>query len=115
MFATETEIHCYIRMTLKQYGMTHIPVTIKPKLKPCRAAGLYYYGKDKRIELAHCALRSFACFRHVFLHELAHALDHAERGSLIVNGRVDAHGKNFRKWCKKLGIQSGRFVPQHLS
>lgn len=114
-FATTEEINCYIRMTLKQHGMTHLPVSIKPKLKPCRAMGLYFFGQNKKIEIAEDALKSFALFRQVFLHELAHALDENERGSLRLNsGRVNAHGKNFTKWCKKLGIPAGRFIPRHL-
>lgn len=114
MFATTEEIECYIRMTLKQWNMSHLPVVIKPKLKPSNAKGLYYHGKQRKIEIAHCALKSFAYFRHVLLHELAHALDHQERGSLLVRGRLNAHGANFNKWCKKLGIPKGRFIPENL-
>lgn len=114
MFATTEEIDLYIRMTLKQWGMLHIPVSIRPKLSKKRAFGLYYFDKEKKIEIAQVALRSFSLFRYVLLHELAHALDHQERGSLIVNGRVNAHGKNFRKWCKRLGIPTSRFVPKEL-
>ena len=115
MFATTEEINFYIRTTLRQWGMSHIPVVFKDQLHVKRAAGLYY-PEEKKIEIAQKSLRCFSVFRYVLLHELAHALDHAERGTLwTTSGRCNYHGANFRKWCKKLGIPTGRFVPQSLS
>jgi len=40
----------------------------------------------------------------IMRHELAHILDHDERGQYEnENGRFNAHGKNWRKYCKQLG------------
>ena len=113
MFATTSEIEQYIRMTLKQWSMSHIPVIIKDNLNHSTALGLYHCD-DKKIEISSIALQSFHLFRFVLLHELCHALDHNERGSLIVNNRANFHGKNFHKWCKKLNIPSRRFIPKNL-
>ncbi len=66
--------------------------------------GLAYAGDEPRIELAVHVLQSFSLFREIFLHELAHLLDYQERGTYVVNKYEMAHGKNWRKWCRTLGI-----------
>lgn len=109
-FATTEEINFYVRTTLKQWGMSHLPVVFKDQLHIKRAAGLYH-PQEKKIEIATRSLRCFSVFRQTFLHELAHALDHQERGTLFTaSGRANFHGKNFRKWCRALGVSSSRFI-----
>lgn len=97
---TTTEVESYIRLTLKQWGMSHVRVSW---IESNKVNGLAYAGED-RIELAMHTLQAFGLFREIFLHELAHLLDYRERGTYVVNKYEMAHGKNWRKWCRTLGI-----------
>ncbi len=104
---TTQEVEQYIRLTLKQWGMSHVRVSwIESK----KVNGLAY-ADDWRIELNYHVLRSFGLFKEIFLHELAHLLDYRERGTYIVNKYEMAHGKNWRKWCRTLGIPARRKTP----
>ena len=47
----------------------------------------------------------------VVKHEIAHVLDHKERGTFLRNGRNDFHGANWKKWCKVVGVRPRRFIP----
>ncbi len=82
--------------------------------------GLYHFNKRfafdaKKITLSYEILASFELFKQVLLHEIAHYLDHKERGKLVSEtGRMNTHGANFNKWCRKLGIATGPFVPRRL-
>jgi len=108
MSLTTAEVEQYIRLTLKQWKMPHVQVSwIESK----RVRGLAYAGEKPRIELATNCLSSFHCFRETFFHELAHILDYSERGTYLVRKYEMAHGKNFRKWCKKLGIPARLKIP----
>lgn len=111
---SEQDAKLFIRLTLKQYKMDHLEVSFCPKLGVGRKAWGLFWFRSKKIQLTPKVLHSYELFRHVFYHELAHALDDFERGGLVVNGRVNAHGKNFNKWCKRLGIKKGRFIPKQL-
>lgn len=99
MFTT-TEVQQYIRLTLRQWNMSHVKVEW---MESSKFNGLAY-AQENKIELALHTLRSFPLFKEVFLHELAHLLDYSERGTYVVNKYEMAHGKNWRKWCKTLGI-----------
>lgn len=110
----------YIRMTLKQWSVDGLPVAFhrqlgwsNPSLGEYRFFSWLSFS-PKEILLAPDILYSFNLFRHVFLHELAHLLDHRERGTLIKNGRRNGHGASFNRWCKKLNIQKGAYVPEEL-
>lgn len=111
MKITHQEAEQYIRLTLRQHNMTHIPV-IWTNTK--RRLGCYRI-EQKRIELSNQILQNFHLFAEVFLHELAHALDIAERtkffGTHKVKGRNEFHGKNWKKWCSNLNIHARRFIP----
>jgi predicted metal-dependent hydrolase len=65
---TTQEVEQYIRLTLKQWGMSSVRVQW---MKPNRFLGLAY-AEDSMIELSEKVLGSFGLFREVFLHELAH-------------------------------------------
>lgn len=97
---TTQEVDQYIRLTLKQWDMSHVRVSW---IESQKVNGLAYAG-DWRIELASHTLQSFTLFREIFLHELAHLLDYRERGTYVVNKYEMAHGKNWRKWCHILKI-----------
>lgn len=111
---TTTEVEQFIRLTLKQWGI-NVPVSFCPKVWNKRKAYGLYWPDEKKIELSPLILKSFPLFKHVFYHELCHALDHRERGSLMRGERVNAHGANFNKWCRTLGIKKGRIIPKELN
>lgn len=111
---TPQEVEQYIRLTLKQWNAEHVKVSFCPKLGVTRKAWGLYWPNRKKIELSYKILSSFALFEHVFKHELCHALDHSERGTLRKNGRINAHGATFNQWCVKLKIKKGRFIPKNL-
>jgi predicted SprT family Zn-dependent metalloprotease len=105
---TEQEATLYIRMTLKQWNMSHIPF----KWTNTRRTLGAYCVNARKIELSRQILNSFPLFKEVFLHELAHALDVAERNhSFRKNGRCSFHNRTWKKWCLTLGIPARRFIP----
>ena len=106
---TEQEAALYIRLTLKQWDMSHIPFSWT---NTRRTLGVYYV-RDKRIELSRQILNSFPLFKEVFLHELAHALQYQELGgaSKTKSGRNDFHGSVWKKWCAQLKIPARRLIP----
>ena len=112
---TTQEVSQYIRLTLKQHKV-EVEVEFSDYVWNKRRACGMYFSKEKTIRMSPRVLKSFALFRYVFLHELAHALDHKERGDSIWKNRKRSnwHGANFRKLCKQLDIPTGRFVPRHL-
>ena len=105
---TIEEANAYIRMTLRGWNLTNVKVEWG---KDSRShLGLFHWTQNK-ITLTPRILKSPALFREVFLHELAHALDYAERGTFLVKKNHVAHGKNWRKWCLTLRIPARRFIP----
>lgn len=112
---TTQEVEQYIRLTLKQHKI-RVKVEFSDYVWNVRKVCGLYCSPEKKILLSPFVLESFALFKHVFLHELAHALDHRERGDSIWNGkRANWHGAHFHKWCKHLGIPHTSKVPRHLS
>lgn len=107
MFATTEEINLYARMTLKQWKLADVKIEWMTRKDVLGLA----YADDWKIELSELCLSSFACFRETLLHEMAHLLDFQERGTYVVNTREVAHGKNWRKWCKTLGIPARLKIP----
>lgn len=107
MFATQSEIDQYIRMTLRQHKMEEVKVSFK---KMSKTLG-YFWAEKNHICLSYLCLSSFVRFKETFLHELAHKLDFAQRGTFQRNGRNDFHGKNFKRICLTLGIPARRFIP----
>ena len=114
MSLTPKEVQQYIKLTLKQYKVS-IKVSFSKHVFGERGFSGYYDLAKKEIVLDHKVLNSFAVFKYVFLHELAHALDHKERKSLLKNGRRNYHGASFNKWCKVIGIPRGAKMPFNLS
>jgi len=108
MKVTHQEAEQYIRLTLRQHNMTHIPVlwTNTKRRLGC------YRVVEKRIELSNQILQSFHLFRQVLLHEICHALQYKELNgvSKTKSGRNDFHGKVFKKWCKIVGVSSDRLI-----
>lgn len=110
----------YIRLTLREHN-ADIKVSFDSRLgRAKRNWGEYHFKSSfdfspKEIRLTDMILCSFDLFRHVFLHELAHYLDHRDRGCLrSKSGRMNGHGANFNRWCKKLGIQKGAYIPKKI-
>ena len=104
---TTQEVEQYMRLTLKQWGMSSVRVQW---MQSNRFLGLAY-AEDGMIELSENVLASFGLFREVFLHELAHLLDFQERGTYVVASRRSLHGKNWRKWCAILQIPARLRIP----
>lgn len=97
---TTQEVSQYIRLTLRQYGLPNVKIEW---IQSSKFNGLAYAPEGK-IALSEHILSSFALFKEIFLHELAHLLDYNERGTFVVNKYEMAHGKNWRKWCRILKI-----------
>lgn len=112
---TVREAELYARLTLKQWNVADVKVTFHDKLdNNDTTMGQYFFGTNEIMINTKC-LNHFRLFEYILKHEIAHKLDHKERGTLFTeSGRVNFHGKNFRKWCKILGIKTGRFVPSYL-
>lgn len=107
-FATTAEIQQYARMTFKQYGFPDYSLEFNPKLK--RTLGLADPW-NKRIILSLKALSSFALFKKVLLHEIAHCKQlPLMGGNFKVNGRHNFHGKIFKQVCREMGISSSTFI-----
>lgn len=99
---TEQEVDLYTRITLKQQGFAHYRVEFM-KLGGRRLGQANPW--EKKIELSPRVLSSFALFKLVFLHELAHVIQFYRMGETYkVNGRNNFHGKVFKQACRELGI-----------
>lgn len=107
-FATQAEIDCYCRMTLKQYNLADYSVVFLPRLT--RRLG-QANPWEKRIELSPRCLANFKAFDSTLRHEIAHCLQISRMGGTFkVNGRNDFHGKVFKQVCKEMGISDSRFI-----
>lgn len=113
MVFTKSEAELYARLTLKQWGVSHIKVVISDVIENSpKTMGLFSWEDGETITIKTKCLERFITFDYVLKHELAHALDYKERGSLHTsNGRANFHGANFHKWCKKLCIPVNALVP----
>lgn len=121
---TITEADAFIKANLKKWNYSELKVEWIPNRKSFLGGYQFYrtfrnvLGKYQsqsqpppvRILLTPRILKKDELFREVFLHELAHALDHRERGSFQINTRNSYHGVNWRKWCKVLGIPARRYI-----
>jgi predicted SprT family Zn-dependent metalloprotease len=104
---TPQEVDQYIKMTLKQFGVSDISVSWIDSKK---FRGLAY-AQQSRIELAFNCLISWSCFRETLIHEILHIVDFRQRGTYLVGSREMAHGKNWRKLCKEAGIPARLKIP----
>lgn len=101
---TTTEVDQYARLTLKQHGFSDYKVVWMNL--PSRRLG-QANPWQKQIELSEKILSSFALFKLVFLHELAHVMQFYRMGETYrVNGRNNFHGRVFKQCCRELGISS---------
>ena len=106
---TTQEVDQYCRLTLKQHGFPQYSVEFM-KLPPRRLGQANPW--EKKIELSPNVLSSFALFKLVFLHELAHVIQFYRMGKTYrVNGRNNFHGKVFKQCCRELGISSKTTIP----
>ena len=109
MFATTSEIEQYIRMTLKQWSMSHLKIQW---MNSGRYLGLAYVAQGK-IKLDKRILCSFKIFDEVLKHEIAHHIQWKRNGNrfLTKNGRRILHGKDFAAVCKEMGIPARTRIP----
>jgi predicted SprT family Zn-dependent metalloprotease len=109
MFATTTEITQYIRMTLKQWGMSHLKIEW---MNGQNFLGLAYVSQDK-IKLNKIILVSFKLFDEVLKHEIAHFIQFKRNGNRFLrkNGRRILHGEDFAAVCKEMGIPARTRIP----
>lgn len=107
MFATTEEISQYVRLSLKEHGLTNISFSFKDLP---RSLG-YFHLEGNEIVFSFKALKNFVLFSEVCKHEICHALDARERGGFKTNGKNDFHGKNWKKYCRQLKIPARRFIP----
>lgn len=106
MFTTE-EVSQYARLTLKEFNLFDVKIEW---INSERFLGLAY-AKERKIELSTLCLSSFRCFRETLIHEILHIVDYDMRGGYVVNKYEMAHGKNWRKLCKKAGIPARKRIP----
>lgn len=112
MFATTSEIEQYIRMTLKQWSMSHLKIEW---MNSGRSLGLAYVV-DGKIKLDKSILYSFKIFDEVLKHEIAHHIQWKRNGNRFLrskNGRRSFHGKDFAAVCKEMGIPARTRIPIH--
>lgn len=109
MFATTSEIQQYARLTLKQWGFSHLKIEW---MKSCRYLGLACVNENK-IRLNKIILVSFSVFDEVLKHEIAHFIQFQRNGNrfLTKNGRRSFHGKDFAAVCKQMGIPARTRIP----
>jgi len=110
MFATTSEIEQYIRMTLKQWSVSHLKIQW---MNSGCYLGLAYVAEGK-IKLDKRILYSFKIFDEVLKHEIAHHIQWKRNGNrflLSSNGRRILHGKDFAAVCKEMGIPARTRIP----
>lgn len=109
MFATTSETEQYIRMTLKQWGMSHLVIEWVDVDS--------FLGKacilSNKIKLSTSILAYFKLFEEVLKHEIAHFLQYKRNGNRFFkkNGRWIIHGKDFAAVCKEMGIPARTKIP----
>lgn len=101
------EAALYCRMELKSYGLKDHSIVWQEWPHTLGEA----WASDKQIHLSFVCLRNKELLMEVVKHEIAHVLDHKERGTFLRNGRNDFHGANWKKWCKVVGVRPRRFIP----
>ena len=117
MGITREEAELYARLTLKQWKVADTKVTFHDILDNSKCnLGQYVWADDaNEIRISNQCLEYFPLFEWVLKHELAHKLDYDERGTFYdEKGKLEFHGKSFKKWCKVVGITNGRFPPRRL-
>ena len=109
MFATSSEIAQYIRMTLKQWGMSHLKIEWMERKKYLGLACV----TENKIKLNKRILASFETFDEVLKHEIAHCIQWKRNGNrfLTKNGRHIFHGADFAAVCKEIGIPARTRIP----
>ena len=101
------EASIYCRLELKDYNLSGVSIIWKDMNRFLGLAD----PMNNHIILSNLCLKSSALLREVVKHEIAHMLDFRERGTFIRNGRNDFHGKNWKKWCKVVGVKSRLVIP----
>lgn len=109
MFATSSEIAQYIRMTLKQWGVSHLKIEWMERKKYLGLACV----TENKIKLNKRILASFEIFDEVLKHEIAHCIQWKRNGNrfLTKNGRHIFHGADFAAVCKEMGIPARTRIP----
>jgi hypothetical protein len=100
------EAELLIRLEFKTWGLadhTHAWADMKPLGLAC--------PHNKEIVLSNSLRESSALLVEIVKHEIAHLLDHKERGTFQVNGKNVFHGRNWKKWCRIVGCRPRRFIP----
>jgi len=107
---TTQEVEQYIRLTLKQYGLTGYRITWKETYKRT-------FGRanpwEKEIILSKEILRSFHLFNWILKHEIAHCIHWMRNGGSFKNknGNNVFHGKEFKAICREIGISGSTKIP----
>ena len=105
---TKSEAECFVRLELKQWGLSEI------NFKWINVNGINGWADilGKELGLNETLLsRGIGVFIEVVRHEIAHFLDFKERDSLFLEHPCDGgHGPNWKKWCKTLKIPARTHV-----
>ena len=109
MSLTTTEAEQYIRLTLKQWGMSHVKIEWME--------GNTFLGLANpwigRLKLNTKILNRFSLFHEVLKHEIVHFIQFKRNGNkfLKVNGRWSYHGADFKAICKEMNIPARTRIP----
>lgn len=101
-----SEAETFIRIELRAWKIPQIQI----EWRNMKELGLASPWENKII-LSSKILSSSALLTEIVRHEIAHILDYNERGTFLKNGKNDFHGKNWKKWCLKVGCRPRRFIP----
>lgn len=109
MFATQNEIDLYIKMTLKQWGMSHLKIVW---FENKSFLGLAFVERGL-IKLNKKILYYFELFDEVLKHEIAHHIQYKRNGNRFFrkNNRWVLHGEDFAAVCKEMKIPARTRIP----
>jgi predicted SprT family Zn-dependent metalloprotease len=109
MFATKTEIDTYVRMTLRQFGFSHLKI----KWSTARTFLGLANPRKQELTLSTLALCSFKVLDEVLKHEIAHFVQYRNNGNQFFrkNGRFSYHGKDFAAACRIVGVRPRTRIP----
>lgn len=106
---TTQEVDQYIRLTLKQWGLSHLSVKWFKSERAWGRADVRGNVLELNVEI----LKRFSLFEEVLKHEIAHFLQFQANGNKFLwNGkRFSYHGADFKAQCRRLKIPARTKIP----
>lgn len=106
---TKQEVDQYIRLTLKQWGLSQLSVKWFESERVLGRADV----RGNVLELNARILKRFSLFDEVLKHEIAHFLQFQANGNKFLwNGkRFSYHGADFKAQCRRMKIPARSRIP----